>query len=291
MFGDNCVKSAKMKKADEAFRKTAIKQNGSADSAARVYLRFGWRHFASGDPETAMKRFNQAWLLDPQNPSVYFAFGHLTRYAFTKSAPEAEKYYRLGRDRDPKRRNEAESLAILLDVLDNQHNLEAAIDVSSQLIQTFPDFEKGFGYKKRAFYYIQAQQFDRALADAEEALKRDPADANNYVARGFAFMWKDAPEKALADYNQAIKIDKNFAPAYGSRAQLYFEKLNQPESALTDVNKALQLEPKNTWFHKLKSEVLFKLNRPAEACQSLKNGIDLGDKSLQEDYQAKCGKK
>jgi len=290
MFGDNCEKSAKMKIADEEFRKTAIRQNGSADSAAKVYLRLGWQHFANRDAETAMKRFNQAWLLNQEDPAVYFAFGHLVRYAFGKNAPEAERYYKLGRIRDTKHLKEPESLGVLLDVLDNQNNMEAAVDASSQLIQRFPDFEKGFGYKKRTFYYIQAQQIDRAYSDAEEALKRDPLYANNYVARGYTFMCKDASDKALADFNRAIELDKNFTPAFASRAQLYADKLNQPELALADLDKALQLEPKSGWFYKFKSEILFKLNRRNEACECLKNGIKLADKSLSEDFKEKCSK-
>lgn len=290
MFGDNCVRSAKQQKEDDAFRKTAIQQNGSADSASNVYLRSGWQFFANRDPEAAMKRLNQAWILNQENSAVYFAFGHLVRYAFAKNAPESERYYKLGRDRNPKHQQEPESLEVLLDALDKQNNLEAAVDASSQLIQSFPDFKKGLGYKKRTYYYIQAQQFDRALADAEEALKRDPTDAYIYLARGLAYTWKPAPDKALADFNRALELDKSLSPAYASRAQLYAQNLDQPEPALTDINQAMQLDGKNTRYYKLKSDILFQLNRKSEACDCLKNAMNLGEKSLAEEFKTKCGK-
>src|SRR5689334_1911909 len=103
MFGDKCTKSGSLKKADAKFIKTEVKRYGTPDSAANVYVAMAWSHFYRKDPETAMKRFNQAWLLNRNEPGVYFGFGHLTRYAFSKDPLEAEKYYKLGRDHDPKR--------------------------------------------------------------------------------------------------------------------------------------------------------------------------------------------
>lgn len=290
MYGDNCVKNAKQRKADDQFRKAVIKQNGTADSAAKVHVLLGWRYFYNRDAATAMKRFNQAWLLNPQNPDVYFGFGHLTRYAFAKDAAEAEKYYRLGRERDPKRTREPESLVRLLDVLDRENNLEAAIDASTQLIQGFPDFGKGFGYKKRTYYYIQAQQPDNALADGNKALEFDSQDANNYVARGYAYAWKGDSEKALADFNRALELDKNFVPAFASRAQLYSERLNKPEEALADLDQAIKLQPRKAELYLQKSDLLLKLNRKPEACATLRNGIAAGVKGLETVITERCGR-
>ena len=35
----------------------------------------GWKYFYSGDLSTAMKRFNQAWMFDGENPDAYWGFG------------------------------------------------------------------------------------------------------------------------------------------------------------------------------------------------------------------------
>jgi tetratricopeptide (TPR) repeat protein len=43
----------------------------SSKSAAQL----GWKYYYSGDLDTAMKRFNQAWMFDRENADVYWGFG------------------------------------------------------------------------------------------------------------------------------------------------------------------------------------------------------------------------
>ncbi len=35
----------------------------------------GWKYFYSGDPSTAMKRFNQAWMFDRNSAAAFWGFG------------------------------------------------------------------------------------------------------------------------------------------------------------------------------------------------------------------------
>ncbi|KAA9340795.1 tetratricopeptide repeat protein [Adhaeribacter soli] len=290
MFGDKCVKSASVRRADARFIKAEIKLTGSADSAARKYVLMGWQEFFRQDPKTAMKRFNQAWLLNPKSPDVYFAFGHLTRYAFDKNAAEAVKYYRLGRERDQNRQAEPKSLARLLPVLERRNDPDAVIDVSTQLVQGFPEYGKGLGYKQRAYYYIQAQQFDRSIDDSNKALQLDPTNPSIYLNRGYAWSWKRDHQKALADFNKAIALDPGFARAFSNRAILYADSLKQPVQGLADIDKALTLEPKTLEFYRIKTDILFKLNRKQEACTFLRNAIAKGQKGLEPMLKARCGR-
>ena len=43
--------------------------------AATQFAKRGWDYFYAKDPETAIKRFNQAWLLDSTNAEAYWGFG------------------------------------------------------------------------------------------------------------------------------------------------------------------------------------------------------------------------
>src|SRR5688572_7780441 len=234
MFGDNCTKNAGLQKADQKFRKTATKQFGSPDSAARAYLQMGWEYFRKKDEATAMKRFNQAWLLNPQNPAVYFAFGHLVRYAFARNAADAERYYKQGQLLDKQNAAEFKSLLTVLAALDFRDDREAVVDASSQLIVKDPAFGNGYGYKKRAYYYTRLQMPDRAILDYEKALEIDPKDANTYLGRGYAYSWQRKHQQAIADYSQAITLAPNHSEAYINRAVLYADSLNQPAQALPD---------------------------------------------------------
>lgn len=72
--GPDVVKTPFQLESDEKFIQSAIQGAGSREKACRDVLGWGWEFFNKGDVMTAMKRFNQAWLLDPKNPEVYKGF-------------------------------------------------------------------------------------------------------------------------------------------------------------------------------------------------------------------------
>lgn len=45
--------------------------------ATRYHIDRGWEYFFKNDLDTAMMRFNQAWLLDSTNADVYWGFGNI----------------------------------------------------------------------------------------------------------------------------------------------------------------------------------------------------------------------
>jgi len=60
---------------DKNFLQLCEQQFGNLKKASAVHVDMGWHYFKNGDTETAMKRFNQAWLLDSLNSNVYWGFG------------------------------------------------------------------------------------------------------------------------------------------------------------------------------------------------------------------------
>ena len=52
-----------------------VKELGTRHKASEALVQLGFRYLYNGDVETAMKRFNQAWLLDPKNENAYWGFG------------------------------------------------------------------------------------------------------------------------------------------------------------------------------------------------------------------------
>ncbi len=61
--------------ANEKFIADALaKANGDRKAAAQDTLQSGWKLIDQGDAEGAMRRFNQAWLLDPQEGRIYWGF-------------------------------------------------------------------------------------------------------------------------------------------------------------------------------------------------------------------------
>jgi len=64
-----------LKAADETLIADTTKHYGSREEAASAFVSQGFRFHGQGQLGMAMRRFNQAWLLDPTNPEVYWGFG------------------------------------------------------------------------------------------------------------------------------------------------------------------------------------------------------------------------
>jgi Tfp pilus assembly protein PilF len=87
-------KNEKMKKADADLIATIEKQGYSRQSGSQDAVSKGWFYFEKGDLSTAMKRFNQAWLLDPENGDVYHGFAVIV-HKRDNAISEAEKYFKM----------------------------------------------------------------------------------------------------------------------------------------------------------------------------------------------------
>ena len=64
-------------KANEELIKSVSERAGSREKASDIAARIGWSHYYKSDYSTAMKRFNQAWLLNHNNPLAYWGFAVL----------------------------------------------------------------------------------------------------------------------------------------------------------------------------------------------------------------------
>jgi tetratricopeptide (TPR) repeat protein len=64
-----------LKKADDALIEGASTTFGGRERAAKQWIEQAFAFYNKDDLDTAMRRFNQAWLLDPKNPEVYWGFG------------------------------------------------------------------------------------------------------------------------------------------------------------------------------------------------------------------------
>lgn len=77
MYGER-VKTAEMKSADTTFVASIEAKGLSRQEGAKQVIQSGWSYWAKRDLATAMSRFNQAWLLDPENGNAYHGFALVT---------------------------------------------------------------------------------------------------------------------------------------------------------------------------------------------------------------------
>jgi hypothetical protein len=64
-----------LKKADDEFIVGTTKAFGSREKASEAFVDQGIRFYQADNYDYAMRRFNQAWLLNPENPNVFWGFG------------------------------------------------------------------------------------------------------------------------------------------------------------------------------------------------------------------------
>lgn len=118
---------------------------------------------------------------------------------------------------------------------------ENAIDYFTRGIKlSLGDLAQLYLYRGMAYAYLLA--YDRALADFNAALRRDPYLADAYNERGNILRIREQYRDAIEDYTAAIHLDNAHEAAYYNRG-LTHELLGQYYEAEEDFNRAIELMP------------------------------------------------
>jgi tetratricopeptide (TPR) repeat protein len=102
----------------------------------------------------------------------------------------------------------------------------------------------GVIYLYRAKAFAEKNDYDRALADTEEGVRRLPSESTPYIYRGFVFATKGENERAFADYDKAITLDPKSVLGHQNRAQLLFN-VGKYDAAASDYTALLHLDANN----------------------------------------------
>lgn len=98
-------RSVEIATVDERFISQVMSREGATNraDAAQGACDLGYSYKGKEDDATAIKRFNQAWLLDHNHPCVYASYGYhyaLTEYNFEKSFEMYDKALSLSEEKD-----------------------------------------------------------------------------------------------------------------------------------------------------------------------------------------------
>ena len=97
-------------------------------------------------------------------------------------------------------------------------------------------------YRGNAYNY--KKEYDRAIADFNQAFQLNPKYAELFNNRGIAYNEKKEYDRAIADFNQFLQLNPKFAEAFNNRGIAYGNK-GEYDRAIADFNQALQLNPKS----------------------------------------------
>jgi lipoprotein NlpI len=118
---------------------------------------------------------------------------------------------------------------------------DRAIADATEAIRLDPKF--ALAYASRAGGYLDKGDYDRAIADATEAIRLDAKTAFAYVNRAGAYVDKGDYDRAIVDATEAIRLDPEIALAYANRAGGYFHK-GDHDRAIADATEAIRLDQK-----------------------------------------------
>jgi tetratricopeptide (TPR) repeat protein len=104
--------------------------------------------------------------------------------------------------------------------------------------------QRSLAYSYRAAGYQAKYDLDRALADANEAIRVDASSSRAFYRRGDVYKNLRQNELALKDFNEAIRLDPKVPVYFVDRSNIYLN-LKQFDLAIRDLAEALRLDPKD----------------------------------------------
>ena len=125
--------------------------------------------------------------------------------------------------------------------LPKQEDFDRAIADYNEAIRLNP--KDSHAYNNRANAYQRKKEYDRAIADYNEAIRLDSKYALAYNGRGTAYQSKEDYDRAIADYNEAMRLSPESAECYNNRGNAYRRK-KEYGRAIADYNEAIRLDPK-----------------------------------------------
>jgi tetratricopeptide (TPR) repeat protein len=128
---------------------------------------------------------------------------------------------------------------------------DRAIADYNQAIGIYPKY--ALAYNNRGLAYYSKGDFDRAIADFSEAISIEPlpkseARINVYYNRGLAYRKKGDQDRAVADFTEAIRIDPKNTSAYNNRGNAYRSK-GDNDRAFDDYGEAIRLDPLDAYAY------------------------------------------
>ncbi|MCR5890093.1 tetratricopeptide repeat protein [Hymenobacter sp. J193] len=258
---------------DAEFIQDALRRsNSSARATALMHVGFGWRYLQANNPITAIKRFNQAWLLDSTLADVYYGFSAFLQQQ--KRVLEAEQYRRMGQRHDVDNQSLIRYYSNLAYGHAHRREYAEAIAINEKILGL--DANNSYAYAWSGRWYMQ-QDTAKARAYLTRAVQLNPQDSTSFLNRGWLSFGQKRYPAAIADYSEAIRLNPRYISAYANRALAYTEQQNYA-AAIADWQSCLKLVPpreKAPLFGTI-GELKLKMNDQSGGCESLRMALQWG---------------
>jgi tetratricopeptide (TPR) repeat protein len=127
---------------------------------------------------------------------------------------------------------------------------EETVAACTRLIQRNP--KDADAYFKRGLYYAvgdagTGRDYDRAIADFDQAIKLDPGRTEYYSARGDACSNKGDDDRAIADYGEVLKLKPDDAVTYAKRGDIHGDRMDY-DRAIADYDQAIRIDANESYY-------------------------------------------
>jgi tetratricopeptide (TPR) repeat protein len=189
MYGQpGIARPESLKKTDEDLIRDATFRFGNRQAASRAFAEQGWASVRKGMLDTAMRRFNEAWLLNPKNYQAFWGFGAVL--------------------------SEQGKLAEAIDQLETAREL---VDDPRQRVALLSDLgavHSSYGARLSADKQLdRAQHFVIANNRFAESLEMDPNYARSWREWAFSLYEQERYSEAWVKAKRAMELNSEPFPA------------------------------------------------------------------------------
>ena len=122
------------------------------------------------------------------------------------------------------------------------------------------DPQRARAFRARGEIFRQTGKSEQAFAALNEAIRLDPDNANGYESRGNVFNNVRKYDRAIEDYNEALRLKPDMAQAFSDRGAAWYFK-GEYQKAVTDYDEAIRLDPDHAQTYTNRGAALKKLGR------------------------------
>jgi len=265
------LKIAKGEKKQEA--EQAYKRNIDNLSAAEWFER-GFGLVISGNHTDAVKAFNKAIELNPQDAQAYnirgITYGILGNYqqeikdfdkAIELNPRDAQAYYNRGVS------------------YSNLGNRLQAIKDYNRAIERNPQDAKT--YYNRGISYHELGNYKQAIKDFDKAIELNPQYTIAYNNRGVSYNEIGNHQAAIKDFDKAIELNPKNTIAHNNRGATNIKRGNY-QAAINDFDRIIELDPSDAETYNIRGSAYVKLGDYQAAIKDFKTAARLGRKLTQD---------
>lgn len=235
---------------------------------ARPHLNLGIAYLHLFKPVQAIKQFEMAHQLEPENAQVLY--NRAEALLFVKRIEEAlidlNKFIQLD-----------DSFAEAYDTRGKAKLLTKQFDQAildfTKAIRLKPELESA--WFNRALAYLFLSEFDKALNNLSQAININPQFAAAYNNRAELMLSLKRYDEALDDLNKAIEFEPRLSNAYKNRAKAFYG-LKQFQLAISDLSRSLNFDPNDGDAFKLRGICYLELQKASLAHADFLKALELG---------------